>query len=118
MYGLVLDLFLGSGHEVAHAHLGIFRPVGFNIDEFVVEQLAVEAGEEGQQEVLLSLHPEVGVGEVEGPRPGRALGEHEEVFGGGDEAHHAQPAQEDQGLPAGEAEVLVVGGDGLCASEF
>lgn len=118
MDGLVLDLLLGGAHEVADAHLGVLGPVGLDVGELEVEQLAVEAREEGQQEVLLALQPEVAVGEVEGPRPGARLREHEEVLGARDEPQHAQSAQEDQRLPAREAEVLVVRRDRFGAAQL
>jgi hypothetical protein len=63
----VLDLLLGSRHEVPHSHFGVLGPVGFDVGEFQVEEFAVEAGEEGEEEVLFALQPEVVVGEVEGP---------------------------------------------------
>lgn len=85
MDGLVLDLFLGSAHEVADADFGVLGPVGLHVAQLQVQQLAVEAGQEGQQEVLLALQPEVAVCEVEGPRPGGRLREHEEVLSGRDE---------------------------------
>lgn len=118
MDGLVLDLLLGSAHQVAHAHLGVLGPVGLDVGQLEVEQLAVEPREEGQQEVFLALQPEVAVGEVERPRPGRTLREHEEVLSARDEPQHAQAAQEDQRLPAGEAEVFVVRRDGLSPAKI
>lgn len=70
MDGLVLDLFLGSAHQVADAHLGVLGPVGLHVGQLEVEQFPVEASEEGQQEVLLALQPEIAVSEVESPSPG------------------------------------------------
>lgn len=108
MDGLVLDLLLGSGHKVPDPDLGVLGPVGLDVGELEVEQLAVEASEEGQEEVFLALEPEVAVCEIEGPGPGGALCEHEEVLGACDESQHSQAAEEDQRLSAGEAEVLVM----------
>lgn len=70
MDGLVLDLFLGSAHQVADADFGVFGPIGLYVGQLEVEQFPVEAGEEGQQEVLFALQPEVAVCEVESPSPG------------------------------------------------
>ena len=55
MDGFVLDLLLGSGHEVPDPDLGVLGPVGLDVGELEVEQLAVEASEEGQQEIFLAL---------------------------------------------------------------
>ena len=80
MNGLEVDLLLGSGHKVPNTRLGVFSPIGLNIDEFVVEDFLVESGEKGEDEEFLAFDEVVGVCKVKGPYPGARVGEHPQVF--------------------------------------
>lgn len=110
MNGFVFDLPLRGGHEIADSDFGIFGPVRLDVADFEVEELFVEAAEEGEEEELLPLEPEVAVCEVKGPGPGRRLREHEEVLGAGDESEGCESSHEEKGLSTSEAEMLIVGG--------
>ena len=80
MNGLEVNLLLGSGHKVPHTCFGVFSPIGFNIDEFMVEDFLVESGEKGEDEEFLAFDEVVGVCKVEGPGPGARMGEHPQVI--------------------------------------
>jgi hypothetical protein len=114
----ILDLLLGSGHQISNSDFSVLGPVGLNVGQLEVEQLTVESGEEGQQEVLFTLEPEVTVCEIESPSPSGALSEHEEIFSAGNKSKDTKASQKDKRLTSGEAEMFVVGGDWFCASEF
>ena len=118
MHALVLDLTLCHCHEVAHSYFGIFGPVGFHIDDFQVDDLPVEAGEQGHEEELLALQPPVTVAVVEHPGVGGGACEHVEVLGARNEPQDRQTAEEDQRMAPGEAEMLVMGGDLLRTYEL
>ena len=116
--GFVLDLFFCGAHQIADSGFGVLGPVGLDVGYFHCHQFSVEAGEEGHQEELFTFHPEVAVGEVESPGVGSALPEHEEIFSAGDEAEGDESSHEDEGLPSGHTEVLVVRADLFGTSEF
>ena len=117
MDGFVLDLFFCGAHQIADSGLGVLGPVGLDVGDFHGHQFSVEAGEEGHQEELFTFHPEVAVCEVESPGIGSALPEHEEIFSAGDEAESNESSHEDEGLPPGHTEVLVVRADLFGTSE-
>lgn len=111
MNGFVLNLFFGCAHKVANSSLCILSPVSFNIGEFHAHKFLVEAIEEGEKEVFLTLQPEIAVTEIECPGPGRTLGKHEEVFSRSDETKNCQPSQEDQCLSSCKTKVLIMRAD-------
>lgn len=86
MHSLVFNLLLSSTHQIADTRLSVLSPIGLDVGSLHGEKLPVEAGEEGHEEELLALDPEVVVGVIESPGVGTGLPEHEEVFGAGDEA--------------------------------
>ena len=85
MNGFILDLFLGSAHEISDSGFSIFCPVGFDVLYFHREQFSVEPMQVGHQEVFFALDPEVVVGEVKSPGVGSSLRKHEEIFSTRDE---------------------------------
>lgn len=118
MHGFVLNLFLGSAHKVAYASLSVLGPVGLDVGELHAHEFLVESVEEGQEEVLLTLHPEVTISEIEGPGPCGALGKHEEVLSRSNEPKYGQPSQKDQCLSSRKTEVLIMRADLFGTAQF
>lgn len=104
-------MFPGDAHEVANSGFGIFSPVGLNVGELHVHEFSVEAGQEGHQEILLTLYPEVVVCVVESPSIGATLSEHEEILSTGNEAQGYESSEEDKSMSASHTEMFVVGTD-------
>jgi len=116
--GFVLDLFLGSAHQISDTSLSILSPVCLDVSHFHRGELPVEAVEERHEEEFFAFNPDVVVGIVEGPGIGSALSKHEEIFGTGDEAQSDQSSEENEGMSSCHAEMFIVRTDLFGAVEF
>lgn len=80
-----VDLRLSLGHQIPHSHFDVLGIVNFEVGHFHGGDLPVEPVEDRHCDCLLTLSPEVKIGEGEKPGSRGCLGEEVEVRSEGDE---------------------------------
>ena len=114
----VLDLFFSSAHKITNSSLSVFSPISLDVYYLHGSQLTIESCQKWQQEILLTLQPEVTISEIISPCKGTSLTEHVKILGCCDKSQSNQSSDEDKGLSPCHTEVFIVSTHLLGTSKF
>ena len=101
-------MFFSSTHKITNSSFSVFSPISLDVYYLHGSNLTIESCQKWQQEILLTLQPEVTISEIISPCKSTRLTEHVKILGCCDKSQRNQSSDEDKRLSSCHTEVFIV----------